>query len=244
VTNIISLDLLALLAICTVATSAFAAVLGQGGGIMLMGVLATVIPAPVLVPLHGIIQAASNGSRAALAFKHVNWAIILPILTGTILGALFVTPFINLINWQWMQIIIGLFIIWSIWGKSFTLPIPASLIGFAQGSLGVLLGATGPLGNAYLYNKGLNKNAIIASNAIIMLSSHLLKVAVFFFVGIGLHGFWFPIIVLSCAAILGSYFGTYFRNRLTDQTFFVLFKVLLTALAINMVLKPFYSINP
>lgn len=239
--NIISLDLLTLLAICTIATSAFAAVLGQGGGIMLMGVLAAVIPAPVLVPLHGVIQAASNGSRAALAFKHVNWTIILPILAGTILGALFVAPFINLINWKWMQGIIGTFILWSIWGKGLSISISAAIIGLFQGALGVLLGATGPLGNAYLLRKGLTKDGIISSNAIIMFTSHIIKVAVFLIVGVQLQAFLVPLILLSICAIVGSYIGSLFRNRLNDRIFFILFKFLLTLLAVNMVLKPFHS---
>lgn len=63
---------LALIALITFATSAFAAILGQGGGLMLMGVLSTTIPAAILIPFHGTVQAASNGSRAFFAFRKVN----------------------------------------------------------------------------------------------------------------------------------------------------------------------------
>lgn len=234
----INIEIQLLLSIVTFLTSGFAAVLGQGGGLMLMGVLATAIPPSIIIPFHGIIQAASNGSRAALALKHVHWHIILPIIMGTIFGALFITPFISAINWQWMQILIGIFILWSVWGPGISLSFSAPVIGTLQGSLGVLLGATGPLGNAYLLKKGLGKNDIIASNAIIMFTSHVSKIVVFFLIGTQLQGYWTLIISLSLSAIIGSYVGGLLRNKLNDKIFFMLFKGLLTLLAFNMAITP------
>ena len=240
-TSSIDIEIQSFLGIFTLLTSGFPAVLGQGGGLMLMGVLATVIPPNAIIPFHGIIQAASNGSRAFLALKHIQWNIILPIVLGTIFGALFVSPLINFINWQWMQILIGLFILWSVWGKGISLSIPAPILGLVQGSLGVLLGATGPLGNAYLLKKGLDKHGIIASNAVIMFTSHLIKVFVFFMIGVQLQEYWLLILWLSAAAIIGSFIGNHLRDKLNDKIFFTLFKALLTLLAINMIIKPLVS---
>ncbi|MEH6346768.1 MAG: sulfite exporter TauE/SafE family protein [Bermanella sp.] len=233
-----------LLAFLTLLTSTFAAIMGQGGGLILMGILAGSVPANTLIAIHGVIQASSNGSRAYLAKKDINWTIILPVSAGIVLGAALMLPFIQLFNWQWMQGIIALYILWLTWGHFLPRPDfkalkiknrhPFLKLGFLQGSLGMALGATGPLGNALLLKKGLGKEAIIASNAFIMLASHLVKIVFFSLLGVQLITHAKLIITLSLAAIAGSYIGSFFRHSLPEKIFFPLFKILLTLLALRM----------
>ncbi len=234
----------------TALTSAFAAVLGQGGGLLLMGVLAGFIPAPVLISAHAVVQASSNGSRAYLARQNINWPIILPVTIGIILGAMTILPFIPLFNWQWMQGVIALYILWLTWGQKLFLPSalkinfkrgnPFIKLGFLQGSLGMSLGATGPLGNALLLSKGLGKEDIVANNAVIMLLSHLVKILFFSLMGVQLWHYAELLSYLCLAAIFGSYAGSFFRKKMSEKIFFPLFKILLTTLAIRMLILAFY----
>lgn len=233
-----------LLASITLLTSTFAAIMGQGGGLMLMGVLAGAVPANALIAIHGVIQASSNGSRAYLARGDINWTIILPVSAGIVLGAALILPFIPLLNWRWMQGVIALYILWLTWGHLLPSPNlkisknknrhPFLKLGLLQGSLGMALGATGPLGNALLLKKGLGKEAIIASNAFIMLASHVVKAVFFSLLGIQLLAHAKLLITLSLAAIAGSYIGNFFRQSLPEKVFFPLFKILLTLLALRM----------
>lgn len=233
-----SIEALGMIAVATLLTSAFTAVLGQGGGILLMGVLAQALPAPVLIPVHAVIQAASNSSRALLSMADINWKIITPILIGIIIGAVLVTPLITHINWEGMPFIIGLFILWTVWGKGLhlkkTIPFALTSLGVIQGSLGVLLGATGPLGSSILLAKGLNRNQLIASNAVIMFFSHGIKILVFIFAGITLHHFAGDLTILCLAAILGSFIGNHFKTALSEALFLKIFKITLTLLALRM----------
>ena len=235
----LSIEVFSLLILSTFITSAFTAVLGQGGGLLLMGVLAQVIPAAVLIPIHAVIQAASNSSRALLSLRDINWTIITPILIGIVIGAAIVTPFIQHINWEWMQLVIGVFILWTVWGKGIKLskhlPFALSSLGIIQGSLGVLLGATGPLGSAILMAKGLNRDQLIASNAVIMFVSHGIKIVVFVMVGVALSQYITQLIVLSLAAVIGSYIGNILRPKLPEALFFKIFKISLTMLALRMI---------
>jgi uncharacterized membrane protein YfcA len=228
--------------------------LGQGGGIMLMAVLPGFVPAPALIGIHSVVQATSNGSRACLSYKEINWPIIWPVAIGTVIGASLILPLIPLVNWQWMQGVIAFYILWLTWGKFISLPKLLTLksafrfklgqpfirLGVLQGSLGMALGATGPLGNALLLSKGLSKDAIVASNAVIMLISHLVKIL--FFSMLGLHFFDHALLLLSLcvAAIIGSLIGSRFRNHLPEKIFFPLFKGLLTLLALRMLFLAFY----
>ena len=238
------------LTLMTTLTSAFAAILGQGGGLLLMGILAGFVPAPALIAVHAVVQASSNGSRAYLAHKHINWPIILPVAVGIVLGASLILPFVPVLNWQWMQGIIALYILWLTWGHLLNLPkssttgltpgLPFIKLGFLQGGLGMALGATGPLGNALLLSKGLNKESIVASNAVIMLLSHLIKILFFSVMGIQLLDHAQLLLFLCIAATVGSFVGSYFRKNVPERIFFPVFKGLLTLLAIRMFLLAFY----
>lgn len=218
--------------------SLLAAILGQGGGLILMTILAGHFPAHALIPIHATIQASSNGSRAFMGIPHIKWPIILPVIVGTIIGALIITPFIPSINWQWLQGIIALFILWMTWGKSLALSNKfkraLTSLGLLQGALGMALGATGPLGNALLLKYGLNKHELVASNAVIMFSSHVIKILLFSLVGTQLIHFWQSILILCIASILGSVIGSPLRHKLPERIFFPLFKIVLTLLALRM----------
>lgn len=230
-----------LLISATIFTSGFAAVLGQGGGLILFALLAIYIDLPLLIAIHAVIQTSSNGSRALLAIKHVNWPVIRPIIVGTILGAIIITPVLGITNWQYMEPIMGLYILYITWGKSisFSFNIPFSLFGsgMLQGSLGMILGATGPLSNALLLAKGLGKHAIVSSNAVIMSVSHLMKMVLFSLLGISLSEHTLLLILLSAGAILGSFIGSHLRRKVPDTTFNILFKAILTLLCLKMVLS-------
>jgi uncharacterized membrane protein YfcA len=194
-----------------------------------------------------VIQGASNSSRALLSIKEIDWKIISPILVGIVLGALLVSPFIETINWDWMQIFIALFILWTVWGKGLKLnkrlPFALTTLGIFQGSLGLLLGATGPLGNAILLAKGLNRERLIASNAVIMFASHAVKIIVFLILGTVLSQYMSLLMALSVAAILGSYFGKLLRPILPEALFFKIFKLSLTLLALRMLYLGFISLS-
>lgn len=234
---------LSILTLAALLTSAFTAALGQGGGLILMPVLAGSVPGSALIPVHGFIQAVSNGSRALLILNHVHWPSLKPILIGVLIGSLALIPFIAHIDWHWMQAFIGLFILYLTWGKGLQFShfrwISSRgffFLGLVQGGLGMAVGATGPLGSALLLRKGLSKDQIVATNACIMLSTHILKVVLFTSIGIAIWEFWPILLCMSLAAIAGSYLGNMIRDKINEPLFAKLFKGLLTLLAVRMIL--------
>lgn len=230
-----------LLSFATLFTSGFAAVLGQGGGIMLFALLSIYFDLPLLIALHGVVQIFSNSSRAALALPNIKWRIINPILLGTLLGAIAISLILPRSNWQWMQSVIGAYILLVTWrgGISIRSNIPGMLFisGLFQGALGLLLGATGPLTSALLFSKGLAKDSIVASNAVIMTTSHIIKVILLYTLGVGLWQHVNALVTLSLAAVIGSFIGTHIRHKIAAERFAFLFKWLLTILALRLLLS-------
>ena len=69
-----------LILISTFATAFLSSIFGMLGGLILMGVLISFLPVGPAMVLHGLIQATSNGYRAWINRKDINWKIILTIL--------------------------------------------------------------------------------------------------------------------------------------------------------------------
>ena len=65
--------LIAALGILMVATAFLSGLFGMAGGLILIGVLLTILPLPSAMVLHAITQMASNGWRAFLWRAHIRW---------------------------------------------------------------------------------------------------------------------------------------------------------------------------
>ena len=89
-----------LLIIAAFITSAISSVLGMGGGIILLGIMAIIIPEGYMViALHGIIQLVSNSTRTFVFRKHLIKHLITKYIIGAIIGvSLSIIIIILLIN--------------------------------------------------------------------------------------------------------------------------------------------------
>jgi len=48
--------------------------------------LALFLPPAVIIPVHGLIQLGSNGGRAALTWRHIDWRLMRAFAPGVVLG--------------------------------------------------------------------------------------------------------------------------------------------------------------
>ena len=74
------------LGIVTFLTSTIAAIVGLGGGMMLIAILPSFLPINALIPVHGLTQMTSNLSRAVFGYKDVQYEVIPKFLLGSFLG--------------------------------------------------------------------------------------------------------------------------------------------------------------
>ena len=66
-----------ILIIAALITSSISAVIGMGGGVVLLGIMAILIPEGyMVVALHGIIQMFSNGTRTFIFRRHLKRKLI------------------------------------------------------------------------------------------------------------------------------------------------------------------------
>ncbi len=78
-----ALPVLAALAVVAVVTSFISGIFGMAGGMLLIGFLLMVLPVPVAMVFHGVIQIAANGWRSWLWRHHINWSVVLQFGLGS-----------------------------------------------------------------------------------------------------------------------------------------------------------------
>lgn len=210
---------------------------GIGGGALLLGVMASLVPPAALIPVHGVVQTGSNLGRALLMLRRTFWPAVPAFLAGSLIGAGAGGILVVGIPPAFVQMGVGLFILWSVLATP-----PRAVrdwpfaIGAASSFLTMFFGATGPFVATFTRSLDLDRHAHVATHAVLMTVQHGVKTATF-----GLLGFAFgPWIGLVAAMILagaaGTLAGGLVLDRLGDSRFRRALEILLVLIALQLIL--------
>ncbi len=229
----------ALLVFASFFTSALTASFGLGGGVAMLTLLGLFLPVSALIPVHGAVQLGSNSGRAWHQRPFIRWDVARPYVVGSILGAIVGVFVVVQVPDAILKLVLGLFVIVITWTA-----IPGfdrlgragiSIASAVLAVLSMMLGATGPLLNAALAQIIPNdRKGLVATHAAAMVVQHGLKIVVF-----GLAGFafaqWVPLVAAMIATgYAGTIWGTRLLDRLPEDRFRFWFRILLTALALEL----------
>tara|TARA_B100000700_G_scaffold308805_1_gene386972 strand:+ start:608 stop:1366 length:759 start_codon:yes stop_codon:yes gene_type:complete len=244
---------LIILIISAFITSSISAVIGMGGGIILLGIMAILIPEGYLViALHGMIQLVSNSTRTYVYREHIKKNLIKEFSVGAFIGliaaSIIIIFLINLFNvssaneikTDFLKPLIGLFILWYLFLKK-NREVESSqsfyLVGGISGISTVFIGATGPLIAPFFLNKGFNKENIIVNKAACQMVTHLGKIPLFiFFFNVNYFNEYNILVPLIIAVYLGTNFGKKILGFIPEKLFKKLFKFALTLIAIRLII--------
>jgi uncharacterized membrane protein YfcA len=232
-----------ILGLITFFTSTVAGIVGVGGGMMLIVILPSFLPLNALIPIHGLTQVSSNLSRAIFGYKDVQYEVIPKFLLGSAIGIGMFAAVLNLISLEYVPLFIGVYILLSLWSEKFNEKIKRYesyfLAGFFQTGLSMVVGATGPLTMTLLFKDYEDKNKVVATGAALMSITHILKVFVFMYFGFVFFDYIGVIVAMIIGAITGSWVATKLRDKIDGKKFTMILKVLLSALAIQVIVKVF-----
>lgn len=232
-----------ILGVLTFFTSAVAGIVGIGGGMMLIVILPSFLPLNALIPVHGLTQISSNISRAIFGYKDVQLEVIPKFLLGSVIGIGMFAAVLSLISLEYVPLFIGVYILLSLWSEKFNEKIKRYenyfLAGFFQTGLSMVVGATGPLTMTLLLKDYKDKDKVVATGAALMSITHILKVFVFMYFGFVFFDYIGVIVAMIIGAVAGSWVGTKLRDKIDGKKFIIILKVLLTALAIQVIVKVF-----
>ena len=217
-------------------TSFITAAFGIGGGAVLIGLLALKLPPFALLPIHGIVQIGSNFGRTVIFIKEIKKDVLIPFTLGTILGSsLGGTFFIQIDPWL-LQLIVAMFILWSVFGK---IPaIGASHITFGgmfSGFLTMFFGASGTLVAGMVKTMKLEPVNHLATHSALMTIQHLIKVVIFGFVGFAYGEYFFLITGMIISGFIGTLVGKKVLIKFGKKYFQVVLNTILTLIALNLI---------
>jgi len=231
----------AVLIVTSFLTSTLSAVVGMGGGIALLAVMASLLPASVVVPLHGVVQLFSNGTRALVMFRHINRKVfslyMVPSIAGVLIGArLYVGS-----ELPWFRPAIGVFIFSYLVTLRFQPRVGRfslywyAPLGFVVGAFAALIGATGPLIAPFFLRDDLGPREIVATKAAIQITTHAAKIPAFLLAGFAYRQHADLLTPLVLTAILGTLAGGRVLERLSPVAFRRLFAAVLVAVALHLI---------
>ena len=225
-----------ILVVVSAATSFLTAAVGIGGGIVLLAVMAVLMPASALIPVHGLVQLGSNAGRTAIMLRDVKTTVLLPFLAGSMVGAAIGGLTVVQLPPAVLKIGLAAFILWSAWGR----PVAAAgrfaivLTGVFSSFLTMFFGATGSFISAMVKTLRLGRLEHVATHSACMVAQHLIKVAAFGLLGFAYGPYLALIVAMVVSGFLGTVIGKRVLVRMRDRNFHGVLSVVLTLLALRL----------
>lgn len=223
-------------------TSILSAVAGLGGGVILLLVIAQFVPPTTAIPIQGAIQLVSNSSRAwflrrDVAWSAVGWSSIL-LLPASFLGVALATSLPEDV----VRVVLATFVLVLAWRPSLlrwqgdgTLPRWALVaVGGLNGFVNTTVGASGPVTSPFFKAATATHVAFVATAAVTQVLAHASKLVAFAAEGWSAADHLGVIVVGAAGVIVGSRIGTRLMGRMSEDRLTLLFKIVLTALAIRL----------
>jgi len=224
-------------------TATISGILGMAGGVTLLGVMTALLPAPIVVPLHGIVQLASNWTRTWAFRKHVRWSIFFAFMVPAVVGVAIAANIWADLKLTWFKAWIGgfilAFLVWRRYKPKLRHP-PMWLygvLGLAAGLLAIFVGATGPFLAPFFLRDDFDNEEVIATKAVCQTWLHLLKIPAFLALSFDYSPYIAVLAALAVAVIGGTYFGKHLLSRISKERFVFWFQLVLALLAVYLIVS-------
>ena len=233
--------------VAVLVTAFISGIFGMAGGLILMGVLAAMLPVATAMVVHGAVQMVSNGYRAFLWRKYIDWRVFGRYTIGA--GAAFLV--LLAISWRpearavYLLLVFTAMLVWlpKSWIRLDILKRgQAELAGFAVQALNTLGGVAGPLLDIFFVTTDMDRRAIVATKAVTQVLAHLVKI-VFWSVPViaaaaeaAFPPVWFFVLAIPLS-MLGTTLGGKVLEAMSDVNFKAWMKGLVTAIGGFMLMR-------
>jgi uncharacterized membrane protein YfcA len=205
------------LAAASLCTAFFGMLTGAGGGPILLGLMAMVMPPAVLIPVHTVVQLGVGASRVLFLWRYILRPTVLPFLAGSLIGVAMGAPiFVNLPT-AVLQAIIGGFILTVAWmpevGRIGPEKARFVLLGIVSAFLGMFVSSAG---------------------SFLMSMVHIIKLVAFGIMGFAIGAYLPLMAAMVTTAAAGNWLGRHVLTKIPERAFRGILKGLLTVLALRL----------
>lgn len=237
--------------LATLGTAFLSSIFGMLGGVILMGILVSIMPVSQAMVLHGLIQLTSNGYRAWLNRKDINWSIVATIIVGNIIalaGLVFVAFVPDRIT---VLLALGLlpYIAWAL-PKNAALDVSKKPIGLLAGMVVVatnlLAGVGGPLLDVFFQRVDMTRHQVVATKAVAQSLGHISKVIFFGFLTVSASNDWpvlWLVLIAMTASVTGTTLGKKILDKINDEIFFLWTQRILLSVGAVFIVYALYLIS-
>ncbi len=235
---------LILLALVALATSVLSAVVGFGGGILLLAALASVIDPLAAIMVQGAIQLAGNTARAHAHRRVIDWTVVarltVLVVPGSVLGLLVARD----LEADAIRGLMGGFILLVTWWPAATAGLARRVgtptlvaAGAVTGFGNVTVGATGPLLAPFFRAATVGRLAFVGTFAAAQTLGHLIKLVTLSAGGAATIADHLPLIAAGIVAVVvGTRIGTEVLHDVSEERFGQIQRVALTVLAARLLI--------
>jgi uncharacterized membrane protein YfcA len=175
---------LGVIAVSILVTSFISGIFGMAGGMILLGILLLYMDVAPAMVLFGAIQAAANGWRAVLWWRHVDWGIVWRYLVGSTAMFLVLRTVAVLPNKATLYFCLGVIpFAADLLPRTLRLDITRRGVPYLCGAfiivLQLLAGAAGHILDIFFQKSPLNRMTIVATKAVTQVAGHLYRIAYF-----------------------------------------------------------------
>ena len=234
-----SLALFAGLACASFFTAFIGLFTGTAGGLILLALMAVVMPAASVVPVHTLVQLGSGFSRTVIMWRWVMRGTILPFLAGAVVGAVLGAKTFVALPPSILLGILGVFILIVTWlpklGRLGAERGRFAVVGFAATFLGVFVSATGTIVAPFVASASPDRRNHAATLGALMMSVHILKLGAFAALGFSVWDYVPLIIAMVSTGAVGNWLGEVALARTSEQRFRIILQIGLTILALRLI---------
>ncbi len=211
---------LSILGASTLVTSFISGILGMAGGMILMGVLLALLSLPAAMMLHGISQLASNGWRALMLRREIDWRVIRGYCAGAGVALVVFLAMRFVVSKPVALIAMGLTpFVALLLPERLHLNVERPWHPFACGviclTFNLTAGIAGPLLDIFFVRSKMTRQAVVATKAATQSLSHMVKVA--YFGGVIAMGTGEVTPALAAAMVLLAFVGTSLSRQVLER---------------------------
>ena len=200
---------------------------GGGGALVLVPVLNWLIGVSNTAPVLNLGSFLGRPARLIIFWKHIQWRVCLYYAPAAIVGAGVGSWLFSSFRIEWLQVVVGLFLISTVWQfrfgkkkKSFDVQLwHFAPIGLLVSVLGTIIGALGPVLNPFYLNYGLEKEELIATKTANSFLMGISQISSYAFFGLLHNQLWIYGIALGLGATIGNVVGKRFLSTMKSTTF-------------------------
>jgi len=242
--------LILVLFIAGVITFSISTISGGGGSLMLVPLLNLIVGTTKTAPIINLGAFISRPSRIILFWKNIVWKVFWYYVPSAILGAFLAAWFFSEIKINWLQIIVALFLISTIFqyrfGKkerSFKAPLWYFIpLGFLVSIIGTFTGGMGPILNPFYLNSGITKEALVGTKAANSFFLGIAQVSSYTFFGLLNTELWIYGISLGIGATFGNLIGKRLLANMSSMLFRKLVIIIMVFSGVLLLIKAISSL--